>query len=334
MTMTSVGDLARGLVLRTRSSEIRSDIDRLSQELSSGRVGDPSARLGGDYAHVTDIERGIARLDSFGVAGTEARLFADAMQTGLDRVAQGASALSATLMQAESAGMAGSHGIIANEARGALEGMISALNARVGGRSVFAGVSTDRTPLPSADDVLGSLREILAGSGSAAAAQQAAKAWFQDPTGFGPLYRGSDTPIAPMQVSEREQVTLDLTAADTTLKEGIMAAALAALADDPGLGLSVEQRDRLARDLGASLANTNDRIIGLQAKVGAAQERIDQASARNAAARSGLEIARNELIGADPYETATRLQAAQSQLDALYSVTVRNARLSLVNYLK
>ncbi len=334
MTMTSVGDLARGLVLRTRSAEIRSDIDRLSQELSSGRVSDPSARLAGDYAHVTDIERGIARLDAFAVAGTEAQLFADAMQTGLDRVAQRASALSATLLQAESAGMAGSHGIVATEARGALEDIISALNTGVGGRSVFAGVATDRAPLASAETLLDSLRASLSGSGSAAAAQGAAKAWLDDPSGFAALYRGSDTPVAPMQVSEREHVTLDLTAADPALKEGIMTAALAALADDPALGLSVEQRDRLARDLGVALANSTDRVIALQAKIGAAQERIDHASSRNAAARSGLEIARNELIGADPYETATRLQAAQSQLDALYSVTVRNARLSLVNYLR
>ncbi|MFC3612657.1 flagellin [Lutimaribacter marinistellae] len=334
MTMTSVGDLARGLMLKTRSAEIRSDVERLSKELSSGRVSDVSAHLAGDYSHVTDIERGMSRLDAFRISGTEARLFADAMQAGLTRVADRSSGLSTVLLQADSAGMAGQHGILATEARGALEDMISSLNTRVGGRSVFAGVATDSTPLPQADILLARLKEALEGAGSARDAIEKAQDWFQDPAGFATLYGGSDTALSAMQVSERETVALDLTVMDPALRDGLMAAAVAALNDDPALSLSMEQRGVLARELGVALANTGDKVIGLQGKVGAAQDRIGQAAARNAAARSSLEIARNELIGADPYDTATRLQAAQGQLDALYSVTVRNAQLSLVNYLK
>ena len=70
------------------------------------------------------------------------------------------------------------------------------------------------------------------------------------------------------------------------------------------------------------------------ARVGVAEARIEQAATRNNAARTSLEYSRNKLIAADPYETAAQLQTVQFQLESLYSVTVRNANLSLVNFLR
>nr|WP_254449254.1 flagellin [Ruegeria sp. HKCCA5491] len=64
------------------------------------------------------------------------------------------------------------------------------------------------------------------------------------------------------------------------------------------------------------------------------QARVEQASTRNSAARTSLEYSRNELIAADPYQTVAQLQTVQFQLESLYSVTVRNANLSLVNFLR
>ncbi len=46
-----------------------------------------------------------------------------------------------------------------------------------------------------------------------------------------------------------------------------------------------------------------------------------------------FETARLGLISVDPYETASKLQEAQTQLETLYSITARMSRLSLVNFL-
>ena len=48
----------------------------------------------------------------------------------------------------------------------------------------------------------------------------------------------------------------------------------------------------------------------------------------HAAEGSALQIARNDLIGADPYETATELEAVYGQIETLYTVTARIAQLS------
>ena len=63
MTLNSIGDLARGLTLRTRSTEIKSQIETLSYEMSTGKVQDISGRLGGDYSHLLDLDRSLERLE-------------------------------------------------------------------------------------------------------------------------------------------------------------------------------------------------------------------------------------------------------------------------------
>jgi len=74
-------------------------------------------------------------------------------------------------------------------------------------------------------------------------------------------------------------------------------------------------------------------LTALQARLGVAQERISSAEIRNAAESSALQIARSDLLAIDPYDTATALQATQTQLETLYSITARLTRLNLTDYL-
>jgi flagellar hook-associated protein 3 FlgL len=46
-----------------------------------------------------------------------------------------------------------------------------------------------------------------------------------------------------------------------------------------------------------------------------------------------LQNAQLSLLSVDPYETATKMQEMQTQLQTLYAITARAARLSLVDFL-
>jgi flagellar hook-associated protein 3 FlgL len=81
------------------------------------------------------------------------------------------------------------------------------------------------------------------------------------------------------------------------------------------------------------LQNDTDRAF-LRGNLGFAQARIEQAQTRNESEIAALEIARSDLLSIDPYEAATRLEAAQTQLETLYSVTARLSRLRLVDFLR
>lgn len=335
MTLNSIGDLARGLTLRARSTQIKTQIETLSYEMSTGKVRDVSARLGGDYSHLLDLDRNLERLDAFGVATAEARLFTDAMQLSMTTFSDSVSELSAALLSFGTSNQAVTHEQASVQARNELDTMVSALNTRTGGRSLYSGTATDVSPLPSAGALLSALQTELTGLITVTDIRQAAEDWFNDPTGYDAvMYQGSGTPLSPMQISENERISLPITATDPAFKASLRDVAVAALVSDAALGLPQDQRTALFKDLGVDLANAKDETVKLRAQVGAAEARVEQAATRNAAAQTSAEHARNALIAADPYETAAQLQTVQFQLESLYSVTVRNANLSLVNFLR
>ncbi len=335
MTLNSIGDLARGLTLRTRSAEIKSQIETLSYEMSTGKVQDISGRLGGDYSHLLDLDRSLERLDALSIATAEARLFTDAIQLSLTTLSGSVAEMSASLLSFGTANQTVTHEQASVQARNELDTMISALNTRAGGRSLYSGTSTDVSPLPSAETLSTALQAELTGLTSLTDIQLAAEDWFNDPAGFDAvIYQGGTDTLAPMQISENERITLPITATDPTLKDALRDVAVAALATDDALGWTPDLRTALFTQLGVELANTQDATVNLRAQVGAAEARVEQAATRNAAAKTSAEHARNALIAADPYETAAQLQTVQFQLESLYSVTVRNANLSLVNFLR
>ena len=48
---------------------------------------------------------------------------------------------------------------------------------------------------------------------------------------------------------------------------------------------------------------------------------------------STLQVSRNDIRSADPYQTATALTEVQTQIETLFAVTARLSRLNLVDYL-
>lgn len=335
MSLNSIGDLAQTLMLRSQGTRIRMQIDTLTQELSSGQVADVAGRLRGDFSHLSDMDRSLKRLNALSTAAAETRLLADATQASLETVNQAATDLSDSLLSVSLSNQAFSHAQASVEARSALDTMVSALNTSLAGRSVFAGVAEDQAPLRSADTLLSGLRDAVAGQSTPSDILQAARDWFDDAAGFqSVVYTGSDQSRSPVQVSGNDQVALARRADDPVFREGLMLAAVAALANDPALSLDTTTRSAIFEAAGTGLLGTRDRMVELQAEVGDAQARIEKAQTGNSMARTSLELARGELIGADPYETAIRLEAVQFQLESLYTTTVRNSRLTLVNFLR
>ncbi|WP_254436262.1 flagellin [Ruegeria arenilitoris] len=335
MNLTSIGDLARGMTLKTRSAELKTQIETLSYEMSTGKVQDVSGRLDGDYSHLLDLDRSLSRLDAYRVSTAEAGLFTDAMQLSLTTIDGSVSEFTASLLSFGTSNQAVSHENASVQARNELDTLISALNTRAGGRSLYSGIATDVSPLPSTDTLLTALEAELTGHVTASDIRQAAEDWFNDPAGFDAvIYQGSDTALAAMQISENESVRIPITATDPAIKDALRDIAVAALVSDDALNLPRDQRTALFTQLGVDLANTQNDIVNLRAQVGSAEARIEQAATRNSAAQTSLEYSRNKLIAADPYETAAQLQTVQFQLESLYSVTVRNANLSLVNFLR
>ena len=75
-------------------------------------------------------------------------------------------------------------------------------------------------------------------------------------------------------------------------------------------------------------------VITVRGEVGVLENRLETARTRNSVETDTLAMARAEMVGADPFETATRLQMVQTQLDTFYTLTARLSQLNLTGYLR
>ena len=334
MTSISIGDLAQSFAMRNRNAAIKQDINRFTQELTTGRTADMRAHLGANYAQLTDLERRSDVLKGFGIATAEAAQFSGGLQLALGRADSLTHSLAKTLKQAELHPQGVGLGNIAKEARTTLSGLIETLNGKTAGRYMLSGNATDTRPLVDAEEVLDAARAALAGATTPDEMMTRLNAWLDDPAGaVADIYRGSDTPLAGFSVSATESVAVEQTAADGALMRMIGTTAVAALATDSGFALSSEAQISLFTQTGVQLLSNQEGVIALQSHVGFAESRIETIMVRNEAEQTSISIARTTLLEIDTFEAATRLEEAQFQLQSLYAVTVKSSQLSLVNFL-
>lgn len=334
MNGTTLGDLSHSYSLRQRNTALKQSIQTLTAELSSGQVADVRSVLAGNFSYLSDIERKLEILQGYSVATTEATHFTTAMQTALETIGTMAEDLSGSLITAGTSAVGVTGADLTAEAENSLDAMIGRLNANISGRHIFAGTATDRRPLADTDTLLTELRLAMAGATTPADMITAAQTFFNDPAGFDALiYQGSNAALAPFGLSQEDAVALDVRATDPDLKYTMMLTAVAALADDPSFALDPGAQAALFLDLGQRMLSAQDSLTSMQARVGFVEARIDQIASRNAAEQTSLTYAKLALLEVDPYETATKLEGVQFQLQSLYAVTVRMSQLSLVNFL-
>jgi flagellar hook-associated protein 3 FlgL len=126
----------------------------------------------------------------------------------------------------------------------------------------------------------------------------------------------------------------DNPADDPAFRAAIKGLATAALVDDSALGFSDDQRKALANRAGETVLSATDALVGLGARLGISEARIDTAHSRNQAELLSLEMAQSDLTGSDPYALATELEAVQTNLEMLYSITARLSRLHLTDFIR
>ncbi len=335
MSMNSIGDLAQSFMLRQQHTDLKTRMGTLVEELSSGRTADVGRHLTGSYSYLSDIERNLTMLEAYDTATSEAILFTDGMQTSLGRFQDMVSSLGLASMSASSAGLNEVITNVSNRAVQDMRAMVSALNTEVAGRSMFSGVDTDQPALIPADDMLAQLRTLVAGETTLAGIQAQLDTWFDSPGGgYETLaYQGATTSLSPFQLGSGETVNLDLRADDPAIRVLLKNVALAGLAADPALSFAKPLQQEILGAAGEGMSFEQQSLVRIRADLGYAQSRAEEGAARISAERTSFQMARTNLLEVDPYETASRLEDVQYQLEALYSVTVKLSRLSLTDYL-
>ena len=333
MTQLTVGDLAQSLILSRRNATLKDSIQNLTTEMTTGLAAEKTERLNGDYVPIAGIEASLTQLAAYRSVTLETGAIANHMQLALSNISTTASTLSASLLAGASSHSASRIDNLGFDASQRLQGAMSALNTRMGAKSLFSGVETDRSAVSDAETMMVALDAVVASAISSADVETAVNDWFADPLGFkATVFQGGDA-VPPVSIGRDQTAQIDVTALDPAIVETIKGLAMATLLSRGVLAGSDVARADLAKRAGESLASSQTAMAEVEARLGTTEANIINAGVQNDAEKQALETARLGLLSADPYETAARLQEAQTQLETLFSITARLSRLSLVNYL-
>lgn len=335
MTNLTIGDMAKSLILSRQGLKLKTAMQTLATESTTGLVADQTARLKGNFVPIAGIEASLSQLDAFHTVTSETLVLANVMQTALGTITDQTSALSSSLLTGASGTSTLQINALGEEAAHRLETVMAALNTRLGERALFSGQSTGTTSVASADTLLTEVQNAVTASGAVSSAdvEAAVEAWFDDPAGYtATIYQGSDV-LAPVAISSDQSAQIDVTAADPAIIDSLKGLTMAALLQRGVLSGSDVARSDLARRAGERLAGSQSIITQMAARLGTTEATIENAATRNDAEKDVLQTARLNLLSVDPYETAAKYQETQGQLQTLYALTARASRLSLVDFL-
>lgn len=335
MSDFALGDMARGFRTRRSIAATKADLERLTQELSTGRKTNIAAPQTGDFRPIAGVEHRLSQLAADRTVNTEAKVFWEASQIALGRVQAAADEAVPNLLQAkqvENAPLLENLGI---EMRGRLSSAISALNTQFGGRSIFAGAATDLPALSDADTLMADVEAAVAGSTSIAEIEAALDTFFGPGGAFETThYLGSTTSIAPIDVGGGIEVGFSARADGPETRSLLKGFAMGALVGQDMFGFDARRDGLLAARAAELTINAQTQMTGLRATIGGGQQRIEEASAAIATETVSFRLSQEDLAGVDPYQVAIELSSTEARLEAIYTVTARLAGLSLTSWLR
>jgi flagellar hook-associated protein 3 FlgL len=319
--------------LSRHGSTLRAELQRASTELMTGKKEDAGAAVRGDFTALASVDHALARLRGYAATTAETALMAETMQTALEVISGGASRISTDILRNSGLEVAEQLGAIVGDGRRQFETAIAALNTRIAERSVFGGTVAETAPLPEAETILAALDMATAGAVTVEDVMTAISDWFDDPAGYGAFYAGGPARTA-LPVAAGEAAGLEVTAMDPAIRDTLKGMAAVAMLDRGILSGQDQARAQLARAAGEALVSSGEARAVLAARVGTVEAQVEDAKTRNSAEETALGIARANMLAADPYDTAARLQDIEARLDSLYVLTARLSGLSLTEYLR
>jgi len=333
MISLPLSDLASTLRLQDQNRSLRAALETAGQEMTTGQVADVRKATGGDLTPVFAIDAAMQRLEVRGQGLALASARADAAQLALGTAQDAAGDLALDLEAAVSRGDPVSTRSLQAGAASVLETVVNALNTSFGGRSLMAGAAHDGPALASASQIVEAVSALIAAAPDSGAARLAVDAYFDTPGGGfeTDIFLGSPTDAAGVEIDDGSRVDY-LPRADASALRDMMKG-LAMIAAAPA---AVDEADRSQLTGGGArvLMAAGEDVTRMRAALGSAQEMISNATDAAEAERNALGRSRNDLVGVDQYEAASRFAELEGQLQSLYTVTARLSGLSLMNFLR
>ncbi|PTX57599.1 flagellar hook-associated protein 3 FlgL [Litoreibacter ponti] len=336
MNFTSVGDLAQNLMLRRQGAGLKTDLTRLTQELTTGKRQDISSHVGGDFSALGSLKAAVRRLDAFSQARADFGIRLDATQTSLGSLQVAVSNYGTDILAASSLEQRDGLEAHAATAFSRLDQAVSYLNTQSAGRYLFSGTDSAQRPLASADDIMAALRPIASTATDVSDLNSMIDDWFFTPgAGFETAaYGGGSEVVKNVAISEQRKLDLPIKADDTVFRQMLRDLAMTALVAEDASVLSPSDERAVLAQVGENLIAVEDDLTALQRDIGLSQGVLEQEGVAADVERNSISLAVSEIENVDQFETASALEAVQYQIETLYVLTARTSQLRLTDFLR
>ena len=328
--VTPFPDQLSGALFGRVTGRIRADLNRAALEAVTGRRADTTLAVNGQNGQVARVMR---LADAQEAASTRLALGTGRFEqagAALRNIRATAEGLRSTALTAVDAG-AGAIAAAAQDARGALAGVLGALNTSFDGRALFAGASAEGAAVASADALLAGTAAAMATGTTPDEKRAALDAYFAPGGGYeADIYRGAASDAASLALPDGTRLPAP-PRADAEGIKGLLQglAVLSHSADLPPMAMADWVRQ--GTDM---IAGATEEIVAAEARIGSSLSRLEAAETRLADERLTASRALDRIVGRDAYEAASETQDLETRLQAAYTLTSRLTRLSLTSYLR
>lgn len=336
MPFSTIGDLRQHLSATQNTSRLKSDLNTLVQEITTGEKSDLTEHLGLGQAELNGVNRQLAMLESYIQGNAQTSNMLSVMQSIFEHVDDERSAATEAFLKIDDASTSSQISNASSLGLAGFEAAVNALNTRYGDSSLFGGGDLQSSPLASSETMISELEALVTGLTSALDVTNVISGWFDDVGGGFETngYLGDAAGYSTKRIDNNQSVSIDARADDHALRSVLKGLATAHFASSDVVNLSIDDQRDLLQTAATDLFGAGEAMASLQSRIGFVEERVEEASVRNLAEQTSYSIAKSELISADPFETATRLEAVQLQLETQYTLTSRLSGLSLTGYLR
>ena len=333
---------------RVQMMKLQAELATAQKELATGRLADVGLGLGGQTGQVISLRQEYSRLEAITHTNSIVAARLEATQASVDLIAAGAEAFLAALIDGSRTEVA-AKGLPAI-AKSAMEALVAALNSTHAGDYLFAGINTDVRPVAdyfaspasaakqAVDDSFVANFGFAQGAPAAGAIAAADMSQFLDagfaslfePAGWTSAWSSASNENIRSRISPSELVSTGTNANSDGIRKLAMAYTMvvefsAANLSDAAFQVVAEKAVGL---IGSAAAD----LTAERAQLGAAQERVSNASNRMSIQMGVLANHVNALEAVDPYEASTRISTLMTQIETAYALTARIQKLSILNY--
>ena len=340
MSFNSIGDLASNVMLNQASTRVKRSLIQLSQELTTGVTSDVRSTLRNDLTHQMDWEHRLLVNSVQDKTLSEALVKIQAKQSILgsinDAIVSFANSVETIGSGSGSGSAVASTNVLSKNAKTLLEQVVSQLNMRAAGQTLFAGTDTDLVSMASVEDIMTSVKASIGPVATVDDVVQGVKDWMNDPVaGYQAIaYLGSMDDPSPIRLTSNRTISETSKADHEALQAVVENLILATLSSDETFAPSEIIQLDLLQTSSNGLRSADASLIELRASLGFVEAELERQKVKTSAETSTLEQLRANVLGIDEYEVASKLQETELQLEKIYAMTARSARMSLLEYLQ